>query len=340
MIEELVIGLDIGGTNTLIGLVDKYANVLGKIELKTQDYTSAQMFVDAICQKIFSLIQQHPNSIVRGIGVGVPNGNYHRGTVEFAPNLPWKGVVPLADMIREKIEYLFKENLENIGQHQKNNIHRLQSQGFPVLLTNDANAAAIGEMVYGHAVNIRDFIYITLGTGLGCGIVVNGRLVYGHDGFAGELGHVIMIPNGRLCGCGNQGCLETYCSSTGVKRTYIELHQKNHLPLPVSEQEITSLYVYQRALDNDPLALETFDFTAEILGLAMANSVKYTSPEAIFLFGGLSFSGDLLLKPTIKHFEKNLLPIHKNKIKILFSGLNEGNVAILGAGSLIWKMKN
>ena len=239
-----------------------------------------------------------------GIGIGAPNGNYFKGTIEFAPNLKWEGIIPLAQLFSEKL------NCKTI-------------------LTNDANAAAIGEMIFGGAKGMKDFIFITLGTGLGSGIVANGEMIYGHDSFAGEIGHVIMFQDGRQCGCGRNGCLETYCSATGIIKTYMQLTN--------SDQLIDAKCIYDKALADDKKAIEAFNYTGDILGLALANSVAYTSPEAIFLFGGLALAGDFIFKPTIESFEKNLLHIYKNKIKIIPSKLKENEAAILGAASLVWK---
>jgi glucokinase len=314
MTEQFVVGIDIGGTNTVIGLVDKYARVLDKTCLKTQHYQTVDAYVDELCVCILNIIKNVGGEQIKGIGIGAPNGNFHTGAIEHAPNLRWKGLVPLAKLLEERLH-------------------------LPVLLTNDANAAALGEMVYGAAVNVKDFIFITLGTGLGSGLVVDGKLVYGHDGFAGELGHVILFPDGRLCGCGNRGCLETYCSALGIMQTYFEFAQKHDIALPENKESLEAKYVYDRAIAGDLAALQAFEFTGELLGLALANSVKYTSPEVIFLFGGLSSAGDLLFAPMQKSFEKYLLPLHRGKIKLLKSALEEGKVAILGAASLIWQMK-
>ena len=254
---------------------------------------------------------------IRGIGVGAPNGNYFNGSIEFAPNLPWKGKIPLAQMIQERI-------------------------GIPVALTNDANAAAIGEMTYGAARGMKDFIVITLGTGVGSGIVVGGQLVYGHDGFAGELGHMIVRRNGRMCGCGRQGCLETYTSATGVARTareYLSIRSDESLLRSIDVDAITSKDVYDAAMQGDALALEIFEATGAILGESFADFVTFSSPEAIILFGGLTKSGDLLMNPIKHHMEKNLLPIYKGKTKLLFSQLKESDAAVLGASALGWEAR-
>jgi glucokinase len=254
-----------------------------------------------------------------GIGVGAPNGNYYSGTIEYAPNLPWKGIIPLAKMMRDVFH-------------------------LPVVLTNDANAAAIGEMMYGAAKDMKDFIMITLGTGVGSGIVANGQLIYGHDGFAGELGHTIIIPDGRYhAGTGKHGSLESYASATGVVLTAQELLARDDQPSLLRSIPIESLdskKVYEAAMKGDVLAKEIFDFTGKILGMALANFVMFSSPEAIILFGGLTKSGDLLLKPVREHMENNLIQIFQNKVKILVSHLKESDAAILGASALVWDMKN
>ena len=315
MTKEIAIGIDIGGTNTAIGFVNKDAQIISLSYLKTTDYETAETFVNALSEVISDITNLHPDIIIKGIGIGAPNGNFYNGSIEFAPNLKWKGIVPLSEMIIKKLHV-------------------------PVLLTNDANAAAIGEMIYGAAVNMKDFIFITLGTGLGSGIVVNGEMVYGHDGFAGEIGHVIIDPSGRLCGCGRKGCVETYCSATGIKYTFIELLEKNNIEPVVDKSNINAKYIYDQAIAGNKLALEAFEITGDYLGFTLANSVAYTSPEAIFLFGGLANAGEYIFKPTIRSFEKNLLQIYKNKIKILPSGLKESDAAVLGAASLIWKELN
>jgi glucokinase len=255
---------------------------------------------------------------MKGIGVGAPNGNYYTGTIEYAPNLPWKGIIPLAKLIEVKFN-------------------------LPVTLTNDANAAAIGEMMYGAAKGMKDFIMITLGTGVGSGIVANGKLIYGHDGFAGELGHTIIIPDGRLHpGTGKRGPLESYASATGVRFTALEMLEQSSedsLLRSVDKETLDSKDVYEAAIQGDKLALEIFEFTGRILGLALANAVMFSSPEAIILFGGLTKAGDFILKPTRDHMEANLIQVFQNKVKILISHLKESDAAILGASALVWDMK-
>ena len=256
---------------------------------------------------------------IKGIGAGTPNGNYFTGSIEFAPNLRWKGVIPFAQMLEDRV-------------------------GIPVALTNDANAAAIGEMTYGAARGMKDFIVITLGTGVGSGIVVNGQMVYGHDGFAGELGHVIMRrTNGRVCGCGRAGCLEAYTSATGVARTareYLEMQHESQTQLRnIPIDDITSKDVFDAAMAGDEMAKEIFRFTGEMLGEAFADFVAFSSPEAIILFGGLAKAGDLIMNPIRESMERNLLPIFKNKVKLIFSELKESDAAVLGASALGWEVK-
>lgn len=316
--KPYVVGMDIGGTNTVFGIVDQRGNVLATDSIKTQAYKEIDAYVAAICEKLIPLIEKFGGAEkIKGMGVGAPNGNYYNGTIEFAPNLPWKGVIPLASIFEEKI-------------------------GIPTALTNDANAAAIGEMTYGAARGMKDFIMITLGTGVGSGIVVNGQLVYGHDGFAGELGHVIVRRDGRLCGCGRKGCLETYCSATGVARTARELLVARSEPSLLREipvDEIASKDVYDAAVKGDKLAQEIFDFTGTILGEALADFVAFTSPEAIVLFGGLAKSGDYIMNPIKKAMEANVLKIFEGKTKLLISELKDADAAVLGASALGWEVK-
>lgn len=250
--------------------------------------------------------------VLKGVGIGAPNGNYFTGTVKFAPNMRWKGEVRVAK--------LFYKNL-----------------GVKSVLTNDANAAALGEMLFGKAKNIKDFLFITLGTGLGSGIVANGQLIYGHDGFAGELGHVVIDRKGRKCGCGRQGCLETYASATGIKKTYQELLEINNISSEFHPDTHGSNYIYEKAIRGEKEAIEAFDYTACMLAFGLVNSVVYTSPKVIYLFGGLSQAGELLLKPLRAYFEQNLLNIYQDKIAIEISGLPNNDAAILGAASLLWK---
>lgn len=318
MEKPYVVGMDIGGTNTVFGIVDSRGNVLSSDSIKTQQHEDINEYVDAVCRKLLPLIQAVGGTEkIKGMGVGAPNGNFYNGTIEFAPNLPWKGVIPLAAMFEEKL-------------------------GVPTALTNDANAAAIGEMTYGAARGLKDFIMITLGTGVGSGIVINGQLVYGHDGFAGELGHVIIDRNGRPCGCGRKGCLETYCSATGVARTAREFLVQSTEPSllrNIPSEEIASKDVYDAAVKGDKLALDIFEYTGRILGEALANFIAFSSPEAIILFGGLAKSGDYIMKPIKKAIDDNILKIYAGKTKLLLSQLKDADAAVLGASALGWEVK-
>jgi len=309
---NVAIGVDIGGTNTVFGLVDEQGNCLVQQSIKTKDFPDPENFVAVLSAKLKELIASEKNLTVIGLGVGAPNGNYYTGTIDFAPNLNWEGVVPLVQ--------LFEKHFP-----------------FPVVLTNDANAAAIGERIYGAAKGIDDFVMVTLGTGLGSGFVVNGDLVYGHDGFAGELGHTIVEKNGRECGCGRKGCLETYASASGIVRTAKEFLVNSSESLLVDVKEISSKSIADAALKGDALALEVFDYTAEKLGFSLANTVALTSPKLIVLFGGLAQSGDLILKPTKKYMEAYLLNIYQNKVAIVPSKLKASDAAILGASALAWQ---
>ncbi|HVZ57241.1 MAG TPA: ROK family protein [Chitinophagaceae bacterium] len=315
-LEQLVIGIDIGGTGTKFGIVDRDGNVLFSGDISTKKHATVETFIEELYQALGQLIEKAGGTgRIKGIGVGAPNGNFYTGTIEYAPNLPWKGIIPLAKLIEDKFK-------------------------LPVSLTNDANAAAIGEMMYGAAKGMRDFIMITLGTGVGSGIVANGHLIYGHDGFAGELGHTIVIPDGRLHpGTGKHGSLESYASATGVTYTALEMmdtSQEDSLLRQFPREQIDSKKVYEAAVTGDQLAKRVFEFTGKILGLALANAVMFSSPEAIILFGGLTKAGDLILKPTREHMEANLIQVFQNKVKILISHLRESDAAILGASALAW----
>ena len=317
--EALAIGIDIGGTGTKFGIVDRVGNVLFSSEISTRKHSDVNTFIDELYTELSKLIDNVGGiGRIKGIGVGAPNGNYYTGTIEYAPNLPWKGIIPLARMMEDKFK-------------------------IPVVLTNDANAAAIGEMMYGAAQGMKDFIMITLGTGVGSGIVANGKLVYGHDGFAGELGHTTIIPNGRLHeGTGKRGSLESYASATGVRLTTLEILEKSTEPSSlrsVPPDQIDSKKVYEAAIAGDAVAKEIFESTGTILGAALANFVMFSSPEAIILFGGLTKAGDLILKPTRESMEANLIQIFQNKVKILVSHLKESDAAILGASALAWDLK-
>jgi len=319
-LQSLAIGIDIGGTNTVFGIVDARGEILYKGAISTRKHALLEDYIDELYEAIKPSIDQVGGTeLIRGIGIGAPNGNYYKGTIEHAANLQWKGIIPFADMISARFD-------------------------LPAALTNDANAAAVGEMTYGVAKGMKDFIMITLGTGVGSGIVANGQLIYGHDGFAGELGHNIVIPNGRLHeGTGLRGSLETYCSATGVRRNAIEMLEEHaevaSLLSAFDPSDIDSKVVYDCAIQGDPIALRVFEFTGEILGRAFANFVMFSSPEAIILFGGLCKAGDLILKPTKENMEAHLLPIFKDKVKIIFSQLNESEAAILGASALVWELR-
>jgi len=318
MDKPYVIGMDMGGTNTVFGIVDARGNVVAKSAIKTGNHTDVNLYVDDIYAELSKLIETAGGiDKIKGIGVGAPNGNYYTGNIEFAPNLPWKGVVPFAKLMSDKF-------------------------GVPAALTNDANAAAVGEMTYGIARGMKNFIMITLGTGVGSGIIIDGKVVYGHDGFAGELGHVnVMRNNGRLCGCGKSGCLETYASATGVARSareILETSTSHSLLRNIPVGNLTSKDVFDAAMEGDEVAKEIFNYTGKILGEAFADFVAFSAPEAIVLFGGLSKAGDLILKPIKENMEKNLLPIWKGKVKVLFSELKEADAAILGASALAWEI--
>ena len=317
-LEQLVVGIDIGGTGTKYGIVDKDGNVLFSGEMSTKKHKTVEPFIEELYAEVSVLIEKAGGTgRIKGIGIGAPNGNYYTGNIEYAPNLNWTGIIPLAKLIGDKFK-------------------------LPAQLTNDANAAAIGEMMYGAAKGMKDFIMITLGTGVGSGFVANGKLIYGHDGFAGEIGHTIVIPDGRMHeGTGKRGSLESYASATGVRLTTIEILEKSKEPSllrKVPKEKLDSKAVYEAATEGDKVALEIFEQTGKILGIALANAVMTTSPEAIILFGGLTKAGDYILKPTREHMEANLIKVFQNKVKILFSHLKEADAAILGASALAWEV--
>lgn len=318
--QQFAIGIDIGGTNSVFGLVDHRGDIQYRGAISTKKHPLVEDYIDELYNAILPAIEQVGGiDYIRGVGVGAPNGNYYSGTIEYAPNLNWKGVIPFVELITKKFQ-------------------------LPSALTNDANAAAVGEMMYGAAKGMKDFIMITLGTGVGSGIVANGNLILGHDGFAGELGHTIIIPNGRQhWGTNSKGSLEAYCSATGVKVTALELLENNKqdsLMRNYAKEEIDSRIVYDCAIQGDVLANQVYEFTGEILGKALANFIMFSSPEAIILFGGLCKAGDLLIKPTRINMEANLLPIFQNKVKLIFSELKEADAAILGASALVWEIKS
>ena len=317
MEKEYVVGIDIGGQSAKLGVVDRRGNILARKVMDTKGYgpSDEQKFVDNLCDNIREVVAGVGLDSVQGVGIGAPNGNYYTGEIGFAPNLPWAKdkSVPIKDMI-----------IKNIG--------------LPVTITNDANAAAIGEMTYGNAKGMKNFIEITLGTGVGSGIVINGEMVYGHDGFAGELGHVIAVrDNGRMCGCGRTGCLEAYASAIGVARTAREWLEMSDEPSSLRDlTEISSKDVFEAASAGDALSKRVFEFTGKMLGRLFADFVAFSAPEAIIVFGGLARAGELLFEPIRRSYEENALNLWKGKVKILASGLKESDAAILGAGALGW----
>lgn len=314
--HNFAIGIDIGGTNTKFGIVDRNGNILDQDRMLTGGHDRVEDFINELYAKLFPLIEKHGGiKKILGIGMGAPNGNYYTGTIEYAPNLKWKGIIPIAGLMEKKF-------------------------GIQTKLTNDANAAAMGEMMYGCAKDLKHFITITLGTGVGSGIVIDGKILLGHDGFAGELGHTIIRPGGRIHkGTNIKGSLEAYASATGVRETAIEFLQeddRDSLLRNYSIKDLTSQTVYECAIKGDAIANKIFEYTGEILGEALANFVMFSSPQAIILFGGLTKAGDLILRPTRDAMEKNLIQIFRNKVKIMFSELQEADAAILGASALVW----
>jgi glucokinase len=315
MEQEVTLGIDIGGTNTKLGLVGPNGHILCTETLSTVSYRDKpiEQYLEDLCRTGQDLLARVGSPKLIGIGIGAPNGNYYRGTIEFAPNLPWHGCHPLVEMFGRYFDV-------------------------PVCLTNDAKAAALGEMVYGSAKGMKDFIVITLGTGVGSGIVVNGQLVYGHDGFAGELGHNTIVPDGRPCTCGRKGCLETYCSARGIRQTAIELLEESQEPSPMRAhlgENFSTVHIAEAAQQGDPLALEVFDRTGRYLAMELSNAIGFSGPEAIFLFGGVTRSGDLLLGPVRRHTEEQLLRIFQGKVQILPSAFDGDEASILGASALI-----
>ena len=309
---NLSVGIDIGGTNTAFGLVDESGRIIASSNISTRNNSDFQEYANQVSDGIRQLLGKNCGAELSGIGIGAANGNYFSGCIENAANLPWKGVVKIVETFKNQF-------------------------GVPVFLTNDANAAAIGEMVYGGAKGMTDFIEITLGTGLGSGIVTGGKMLYGHDGFAGECGHVIVERGGRDCGCGRKGCLETYVSATGVVRTATELLAKRNIDSElrsIPNSELTALKVSQAAARGDAIAREVFEFTGEMLGRALADFVAITSPQAIFLFGGLAKASEILFEPTRRAMEANMLNIFKNKTQVLPSQLGD-DAAILGSAALV-----
>ena len=319
MSKPYVVGIDIGGTNTVFGIVDARGVVIASSSIKTLKHSDVNAYLDELYNEVTRLLVANDAvDKVHGIGIGAPNANYYTGMIEKLVNIPWPTPLPLVQMVSDKF-------------------------GIPVAITNDANAAAIGEMTYGAARGLKDFIMITLGTGVGSGIVINGQLVYGHDGFAGELGHTIMKRNnGRLCGCGRTGCLEAYCSASGVARTareFLEIRTEPSALRTIPIEAITSKDVYDAAVAGDKLANEIFEYTGNILGEAFAEFTVFSSPQAIILFGGLAKSGELLLRPLRESMEKNMYPAFKGKVQVLLSELKDADAAVLGASALGWEAK-
>ena len=315
--KDLAVGIDIGGTTTKFGIVNNKGEIIAQDRVPSNEHDVVEDFIEDLAAKLSPMIEKAGGADrFIGIGMGAPNGNIYSGTIEYAPNLKWKGIIPIADLFEKRF-------------------------GLKTKLTNDANAAAMGEMIYGACKGMKHFITITLGTGVGSGIVIDGRIVVGHDGFAGELGHTIIRPGGRLHkGTGMHGSLESYASATGVRETAIEMltdyPEEPSLLRNYTINELTSESVFECAMQGDNIANNIFEFTGQILGESLANFVMFSSPEAIVLFGGLTKAGNLVLNPTKKHMEANLLPIFKNKVKLIFSELKESDAAILGASALIW----
>lgn len=313
--KPYVIGLDLGGTNSVFGIVDARGNIVATTAIKTQAYPDFDDYVKASVDALMPIIDTVGGiEKIKALGIGAPNGNYYNGTIEYAANLVWQGVVPIAKKFEEAL-------------------------GIPVIVTNDANAAAVGEFTYGVARGMKNFIMITLGTGVGSGIYINGQLVLGCDGLAGELGHLTVVPGGRTCGCGRKGCLETYCSATGVARTAREYLDKRDTPSllrDIKPEDITSFEVYKAAIAGDELAKEIFEVTGSMLGEACANFALFCSPEAFIFMGGLTKAGDLLMKPLQKAYDEHVLSVYKGKAKLMLSGLKDSETAVLGASALGW----
>ena len=316
--KSLVIGLDLGGTNSVFGIVDRNGEIIATTSIKTQAFQEVEAYVEECVKAVMQIVDQVGGiEKIHAMGIGAPCGNYYKGTIEHAANLVWaKGIVPLADMFAEKL-------------------------GIPVAITNDANAAAMGEMKYGVAVGMDNFVELTLGTGVGSGIVANGQLIYGCDGFAGELGHMVVEPDGRPCGCGRKGCLETYCSATGVVRTTVAMLEESTEPTSLREiptAEITSYDVYKAAMAGDAMAQEVFRQTGRRIGIACANISTFLSPEAFIFFGGLAQAGEILFRPIEEAYNEHVLSLYKGKAKFLMSGLDGAKAAILGSSALAWDL--
>ncbi len=317
MKKKVSVGIDIGGTNTAIGVVDKEGNILAEGHTPTLTNVDVKEYLDVLAKTIKEIVSEAGDDLeVMGIGVGAPSSNYYTGEIVGAANLGWGDVVPFVKLLREYFDYP------------------------AIVLTNDANSAVVGELMYGGAKGMKDVIMITLGTGVGSGIIVNGELVLGHDGFAGELGHVVMDTNGRQCGCGRKGCLETYASATGIVRTVSELIADTRTPSElrnIAPEDVTSKMIYDYAKKGDRLALEAFEITGKYLGKAISDFVAFSSPEAVFLFGGLALAGDLIFEPTKKYMEENMCFLYSHKVKLLPSELDGAKIAVLGASAVVWK---
>lgn len=317
-VKSLVIGLDLGGTNSVFGIIDREGKVLTTTSIKTQGFPNVETYVEDAVKAVMQIVEQVGGiEKIHAMGIGAPGGNYYNGTIEQAANLEWaKGIVPLADMFASRL-------------------------GIPVAITNDANAAAMGEMIYGEAVGMKNFVELTLGTGVGSGIVANGQLIYGCDGFAGELGHMVVEPEGRPCGCGRKGCLETYCSATGVVRTTVAMLEESTDATSLRDiprEELTSYDVYKAAMAGDAMAQEVFRQTGRRIGVACANIATFLSPEAFIFFGGLAQAGDLLFRPMEEAYNENVLSLYKGKAKFLKSGLDGAKAAVLGASAIAWEL--
>ena len=318
MEKPYVVGIDMGGTNTVFGIVDARGHVIARSSIRTQQYADIKDYIDSLHEEMMKIIEAVGGiNLIRGIGVGAPNANYYSGNIEHAANLPWKGIIPFTQMLTEKF-------------------------GVPASITNDANAAAMGEMTYGAARGMKNFIMITLGTGVGSGIVIDGKIVYGHDGFAGELGHTTVVrQNGRLCGCGKYGCLEAYASANGVARTTREIlgtTDRDSLLRKLDIDTITSKDVYDAAVEGDAVAKDIFEFTGRMLGEKFADFIAFSSPEAIVMFGGLTKSGSFIMDPVRKYMDLNVMPQWSGKVKLMFSDLKESDAAVLGASALAWEL--
>ena len=317
-VKSLVIGLDLGGTNSVFGIIDREGKVLTTASIKTQGFPNVETYVEDSVKAVMQIVEQVGGiEKIHAMGIGAPGGNYYNGTIEQAANLEWaKGIVPLADMFASRLD-------------------------IPVAITNDANAAAMGEMIYGEAVGMKNFVELTLGTGVGSGIVANGQLIIGCDGFAGELGHMVVEPEGRPCGCGRKGCLETYCSATGVVRTTVAMLEESTDATSLRDiprEELTSYDVYKAAMTGDAMAQEVFRQTGRRIGVACANIATFLSPEAFIFFGGLAQAGDLLFRPMEEAYNENVLSLYKGKAKFLKSGLDGAKAAVLGASAIAWEL--